>query len=80
VTEIQPGERVELYISPTCPYCRQAMQHYDDAGIRYVAHDAQNDREARTAMFAYTGGDPTVPAIVIDGTYVQSGWGSPPRG
>lgn len=31
-------------------------------------------------MFAYTGGDPTVPAIVVNGEYVQSGWGSPPRG
>jgi hypothetical protein len=29
---------------------------------------------------AYTNGDPTVPAIIVDGTYVQSGWGSPPRG
>ena len=31
-------------------------------------------------MFGYSGGDPTVPVIVVDGKYVQSGWGSPPRG
>jgi hypothetical protein len=31
-------------------------------------------------MFGYTGGDPTVPAILINGEYVQSGWGTPPRG
>jgi len=29
---------------------------------------------------AYSAGDPTVPVIVVDGAYVQSGWGSPPRG
>lgn len=45
-----------------------------------MAYDAENDERLRAQMFALTGGDPTVPAIVIDGTYVQSGWGSPPRG
>jgi len=56
------------------------MAFYDAAGRSYVARDAQNDREQRRRMFAYTGNDPTVPAIVVDGTYVQSGWGRPPRG
>jgi hypothetical protein len=56
------------------------MEHYDSLGTPYTVHDAQNNRSARTAMFGYTGGDPTVPAIVVDGAYVQSGWGSPPRG
>jgi hypothetical protein len=31
-------------------------------------------------MFAYSNDDPTVPCIVEDGKYVQSGWGDPPRG
>lgn len=56
------------------------MEHYDHTGTAYEVHDAQNDREARERMFAYTSGDPTVPAIVVDGAYVQSGWGTPPRG
>ncbi len=56
------------------------MAHYDAAGLPYERYDAQNDRTARQRMFAYTGGDPTVPAIVVNGVYVQSGWGSPPRG
>lgn len=56
------------------------MAHYDAAGTPYERHDAQNDLGARGRMFAYTKGDPTVPAIVVDGEYVQSGWGSPPRG
>ena len=74
------GAKLELYVSPDCPYCQRAMVHYDRAGVAYQAHDAQNDLALREAMLAYTGGDPTVPAIVIDGEYVQSGWGSPPRG
>ena len=56
------------------------MEYYDRASTPYTAHDAQNDDAARRQMFAYTGGDPTVPAIVVDGQYVQSGWGTPPRG
>jgi glutaredoxin 3 len=80
VERIPPGAKLELYISPSCPYCRSAMAHYDAAGTPYERHDAQNDLGARERMFAYTKGDRTVPAIVVDGEYVQSGWGSPPRG
>jgi glutaredoxin 3 len=74
------GANLELYISPSCPYCREALAYYDKHEIPYKKHDAQNDRAERRAMFAYTGDDPTVPAIVVDGKYVQSGWGHPPRG
>lgn len=56
------------------------MVYYDSNGTPYTKYDAQNDRGARERMFAYANGDPTVPAIVVDGEYVQSGWGSPPRG
>ena len=80
VERIPAGSRVDLYISPSCPYCRAAIAHYDAAGTAYVLHDAQQDAGERRAMFAFTKGDPTVPAIVVDGSYVQSGWGSPPRG
>ncbi len=78
--EIAPGAKLELYTSPTCPYCREAREYYTMRGVPFVEHDAQNDAKAREVMFAYAGGNPTVPAIVIDGTYVRSGWGDPPRG
>lgn len=56
------------------------MAYYDAQGTPYRSHDAQNDRAARERMFTYSGGNPTVPAIVVNGEYVQSGWGSPPQG
>jgi glutaredoxin 3 len=77
---LEPGHRVEMYESPTCPYCEKARAHFDARHYPYTVYDAQNDRARRAEMFAFTGGDPTVPAIVVDGAYVQSGWGSPPRG
>jgi hypothetical protein len=48
--------------------------------VPYVVHDAERDASARDRVFALAGGDPTVPSIVVDGTYVRSGWGDPPRG
>ena len=72
--------KVEMYVSPSCPYCRAAREHYDRDGTAYTVCDAANDPQLRARMLALTGGDPTVPAIVAGGKYVQSGWGSPPRG
>jgi glutaredoxin 3 len=80
VKNVPPGTRLELYVSPSCPYCAQALDYYERAGTPVEVHDAQNDPDARRLMLRYTGGDPTVPAIIINGAYVQSGWGTPPRG
>jgi glutaredoxin len=77
---VSPGQKLELYVKDSCPYCREAMDFYDSRGISYILHDAQKDREARKRMFALSGNDPTVPAIVVDGNYLQSGWGTPPAG
>lgn len=78
--EIGSEQKLELYISPDCPYSAEARAYYDARGVAYQVHDAQNDADARARMFAYTGSDPTVPAIVVDGVYLRSGWGEPPRG
>ena len=77
---IRPGQKLELYVSPTCPYCAEARAYYDAHKVAYRVHDAQNDLAARARMFAYSGDDPTVPAIVVDGKYLRSGWGDPPVG
>ncbi len=84
-TQIDPeripaGSKLELYISPSCPYCRAAIKHYTETGTPHTVYDADNDDRLRTRMLDITGGDPTVPAIVVDGQHVQSGWGRPPRG
>ena len=69
-----------LYVKPGCPYCQQARDHFRAAGEAWTEYDAQNDRARRNEMFGYSGGDPTVPCVVRDGRYVQSGWGDPLRG
>ena len=74
------GATLDLYISYDCPYSMRAIAYYDHERIPYRLHDAQSDAAERKAMFAYSNNDPTVPCIVIDGEYVQSGWGHPPHG
>jgi glutaredoxin len=71
---------IVMYIKPDCPYCQQARDHYNSEGIAFTEYDAQNDRQRRREMLAYSDGDPTVPCIIEDGEYVGSGWGTPPRG
>jgi glutaredoxin 3 len=69
-----------IYTKPGCPYCQQARDYYNANGLKFRDFDAQNDRRRRAEMLSYADGDPTVPCIVQDGKYLQSGWGEPPRG
>ena len=69
-----------LYTKPGCPYCRQAVEHYTNAGIPFEEYDAQNDKARQREMLEFSAGDVTVPCIVENGVYIGSGWGDPPRG
>jgi glutaredoxin 3 len=71
---------IVMYTKPGCPYCQQARDHYNASGIEFTEYDAQTDKSRQREMLALTNGDPTVPAIVEDGVWKQSGWGDPPRG
>ena len=69
-----------IYSKPGCPYCEKAREYYEENNVPYIDYDAQNDKQRQKEMFAFSGGDPTVPCIVENGKYIQSGWGDPPRG
>jgi glutaredoxin 3 len=69
-----------IYTKPGCPYCQQARDYYNSKGITFIDRDAQTNKEFRAEMFRYSGGDPTVPCVVQDGKFIQSGWGDPLRG
>jgi len=71
---------IVMYVKPDCPYCQRARDYYNENKIPFVEYDAQNDKARQREMLEYTAGDLTVPAIVKDGEYVQSGWGDPLRG
>ncbi len=71
---------LELYTKPNCPYCDKARDYYTENSIEFTEYDAQNDQKRKKEMLNYSGGDLTVPVIVENGEYKQSGWGDPPRG
>lgn len=65
---------VVIYTKPGCPYCAKARDWYDAQKITFTEKNAQDNREYRREMLSYANGDPTVPVIVVDGVYQQSGW------
>ena len=71
---------IVMYVKPDCPYCQRARDYYTENNIEWVEYDAQNDKVRQREMLELSGGDPTVPTIVENGKYIQSGWGDPPRG
>jgi len=69
-----------IYTKPGCPYCQQARDYYNSQGEPFTEYDAQNDKKRQKEMLELSGGDLVVPCIVVNGEYIQSGWGNPPRG
>lgn len=69
-----------MYTKPGCPYCQRARDHYNKEGVSFTEYDAQNDLVRQKEMLEISGGDLVVPCIVMNGEYIQSGWGDPPRG
>jgi len=80
VENLGPDNRIELYVKPGCPYCADAEAFYRRKGLTYQTYNAQDDTATKRRMLELSSGNPTTPAIVVDGVYVQSGWGKPPRG
>ena len=50
------------------------MAWYKSEGVAFTEKNAQDNREYRREMFAFSKGDPTVPVIVVDGKLKQIGW------
>lgn len=61
--------RVELYTTPSCPYCVAAKRLLDKLAIAYVDVDVARDAAAREAIVTKTGWR-TVPVVLLDGELV----------
>lgn len=58
--------RIEIYSTPTCPYCIQARNLLRRKKVRFEEVDVANDAEKRAWLRATTGRH-TVPQIFIGG-------------
>ena len=61
---------VEIYTTPTCPYCLAAKRLLTKKGAAFTEIDVSRDPDLRVAMTVRAGGRRTVPQIFIGGTHV----------
>lgn len=62
--------KVEIYTTPTCPYCMAAKALLRKKGVAYQETDVSRDPDLRVAMTQRAGGRRSVPQIFIDGQSV----------
>ena len=62
--------QVEIYTTPTCPYCQTAKALLTRKGTAYAEIDVSRDPALRDAMTQRAGGRRSVPQIFIDGHHV----------
>ncbi|MBA4492207.1 glutaredoxin 3 [Paracoccus sp. S1E-3] len=62
--------QVEIYTTPTCPYCQAAKTLLTRKGVAYAEIDVSRDPALRDAMTRRAGGRRTVPQIFIDERHV----------
>ncbi len=61
---------VEIYTTPTCPYCLAAKKLLTKKGVGFTEIDVSRDPDLRVAMTERAGGKRSVPQIFIGGTHV----------
>lgn len=62
--------RVEIYTTPTCPYCIAARKLLTQKGAAFEEISVAGDPEGRRRMSERAGGRTTVPQIFIDGKHI----------
>ena len=61
--------KVEIYSTPTCPYCIKAKKFFKENKIKFIDYNVAEDQEMAKKMVEKTG-QMGVPVIVIDGEIV----------
>lgn len=61
---------VEIYTTPTCPYCQRAKHLLNSKGVAFTEIDVSRDSALREAMTERAGGRRTVPQIFIDDQHI----------
>jgi len=61
---------VEIYTTPSCPYCLAAKRLLARKSVPFTEIDVSRDPSLRSAMTKRANGGQTVPQIFIGGTHV----------
>ena len=63
-------QTVEIYTTPTCPYCHAAKRLLNAKGASFAEIDVSRDPALRDKMMERAGGRRSVPQIFIGGHHV----------
>lgn len=63
-------QRVEIYTTPSCPYCHAAKRLLAKKGVRFEETDVSGNPDLRQKLSQRAGGSRTVPQIFIGGRHV----------
>ena len=61
---------VEVYLTPTCPYCHAAKRLLVQKGVEFTEINVAHEPERRVEMTERSNGGRTVPQIFIGETHV----------
>lgn len=61
---------IEIYTTPTCPYCLRAKALLNGKGVSFTEYDVSADRELRAKMTDRAHGRRSVPQIFIDDQHI----------
>lgn len=61
--------KIEIYSTPTCPYCIKAKEFFKEKKIQFIDYNVAEDQEMAKKMVEKTG-QMGVPVIMIDGETV----------
>lgn len=61
---------IEIYGTPNCAACKQAVALCEQKGLEYEYFDLTNSAEIMAGMLDRIGSFKTVPQIIVDGEYV----------
>lgn len=61
---------VEVYLTPTCPYCHAAKRLLVQKGVEFTEINVAREPERRVEMAERSNGGRTVPQIFIGETHV----------
>lgn len=57
--------KIKIYSTPTCPYCHQAKEYFEENKIEFEDIDVATNETAATEMIEKTG-QMGVPVIIVD--------------
>ena len=60
-------QKIEIYTSSSCFYCKMAKRLFNEKEISYIEFDVTNNDDLRKEMLSKSNGSRTVPQIFIQG-------------